>query len=129
MPSHRSRLCGAYIDVPRADYDRTVQFWQSGLDRPAEVEADDPDYVSFGEATPGVELCVQAVGDPTPRIHLDIETDDIEAEVARLTALGATVVERIEGWVVMRDPVGIVFCVVRIQIPAAFEASATTWTS
>jgi predicted enzyme related to lactoylglutathione lyase len=129
MPSHRSRLCGAYIDVPRADYDRTVQFWQAGLDRPAEVEADDPDYVSFGEATPGVELMVQAVGDTTSRIHLDIETNDIEAEVARLTALGATVVERIEGWVVMRDPIGIVFCVVKVQLPEAFEASATTWTT
>jgi predicted enzyme related to lactoylglutathione lyase len=129
MPSHRSRLCGAYIDVPRAEYDRTVQFWQSGLDRPGQVDADDPDYVSFGEATPGVELMVQAVGDSTSRIHLDIETDDIEAEVARLTALGATVVDRIEGWVVMRDPVGTVFCVVKVQIPEAFEASAATWTT
>src|SRR4051812_16597853 len=129
MPSHRSRLCGAYIDVPRADYDRTVQFWQAGLDRPARVEADDPDYVSFGEATPGVELNVQAVGDPTSRIHLDIETDDIEAEVARLVALGATEVERIQGWVVMRDPVGTVFCVVRVQFPEAFDASATAWTT
>jgi predicted enzyme related to lactoylglutathione lyase len=129
MPSHRSRLCGAYIDVPRTDYNRTVQFWQSGLDRSGQSQADDPDYVSFGEATPGVELCVQAVGDPTSRIHLDIETDDIDAEVARLTALGATEVERIDTWVVMRDPVGIVFCVVRVQMPGAFETSAVSWTT
>jgi predicted enzyme related to lactoylglutathione lyase len=125
--SHRSRLAGALIDVPGADYDREVTFWATALDRPAEVEADDPDYSSLGEPTPGVELMVQAVGDPSPRIHLDIETDDIEAEVARLIALGATEVERIQSWVVMRDPVGTVFCVVRVQIPAVFEASATTW--
>jgi predicted enzyme related to lactoylglutathione lyase len=129
MPSHRSRLCGALIDVPRANYARTVEFWSAGLDRPAEVEADDPDYASFGEVTPGVGLLVQAVGDETPRIHLDIETDDVDAEVARLTALGATEVERIHTRAVMRDPVGTVFCVVRVQIPSAFAASATTWTT
>jgi predicted enzyme related to lactoylglutathione lyase len=127
VPSHRSRLCAAYIDVPRDDYDRTVEFWRKSLERNPEVDADDPSYSSLGEATPGVELGVQAIGDDSPRIHLDIETDDIEAEVARLTALGATVVARIESWVVMRDPIGIVFCVVGVQLPAVFEASANTW--
>jgi predicted enzyme related to lactoylglutathione lyase len=128
MASHRSRLCGAYIDVPSADYDTTVAFWRDALPADAKTGSD-PDYTSFGEATPGVELCVQAVGDPTGRIHLDIETDDIEAEVARLKELGATEVARIRSWVVMRDPVGIIFCVVKIQFPEAFEASATTWTA
>jgi predicted enzyme related to lactoylglutathione lyase len=128
MASHRSRLCAAYIDVPRADYQRTVGFWQAALDRPGEVEADDPSYTAFGEATPGVELMVQAVGDDSPRLHLDIETDDIDAEVARLVALGATERERIDTWVVMQDPVGTVFCVVPVQIDEAFASSATTWT-
>lgn len=128
MASHRSRLCAAYIDVPRADFDATVAFWRDAL--PADAKSgSDPDYVSFGEATPGVELCVQGVGDPTSRIHLDIETDDIDAEVARLKALGADEVARIHSWVVMRDPVGIIFCVVNVQMPDAFGASATTWTS
>jgi hypothetical protein len=125
--THRSRLAGALIDVPRADYAGTVEFWGAALDRPAEVEAEDPDYTSFGEPTPGVELMIQAVGDDSPRIHLDIETDDVEAEVARLIALGATELERIHTWVVMRDPVGVVFCVVRVQLPEMFEAHATTW--
>jgi predicted enzyme related to lactoylglutathione lyase len=129
VSGHRSRLAGALIDVPAADYAPTTAFWATALGRTPEVEADDPDYTSYGEATPGVELMVQSVGDAVPRIHLDIETDDIEAEVARLTALGATEVARIHTWVVMRDPVGTVFCVVRVQIPAAFAASATTWTT
>jgi hypothetical protein len=127
--SHRSRLAGVLIDVPRPDNARTVAFWGAALDRPAEVEADDPDYTSFGEPTPGVALMVQAVDDDAGRIHLDIETDDVEAEVARLIALGATKVERIQDWVVMRDPVGIIFCVVPVQIADAFEASAMTWVS
>jgi predicted enzyme related to lactoylglutathione lyase len=129
MPSHRSRLCGALIDVPHSDYDATVAFWREALPANPQTSAEDSEYTSFGEPTAGVELMVQAVGDPRGRIHLDIETDDIEAEVARLKALGATEVERIKTWVVMRDPVGIVFCVVRVQIPEAFEASAVTWTS
>jgi Glyoxalase-like domain len=125
--SHRSRLVAALVDVPRSDYGRSVEFWGGALDRPGEVEDGDPDYTSFGEPTPGVELVVQAVGDASPRIHLDIETDDVEAEVARLTALGAREVTRIMTWVVMADPAGVVFCVIRVQEPARFEATATVW--
>jgi len=117
----------AYIDVPQADYDATVAFWRDALPAVPVTDDDEPDYTGFGEATPGVELGVQAVGNPTGRIHLDIETDDIEAEVARLIALGAIEVERIQGWVVMRDPVGTVFCVVKAQLPEFFEAHAVTW--
>jgi predicted enzyme related to lactoylglutathione lyase len=125
--SHRSRLTSTLIDVPRTDYARTVEFWGAALERPGEVEQDDPDYTVFGEPTPGVQFMVQAVGDETPRIHLDIETDDIDAEVDRLVGLGASVVERPEGWVVLHDPAGVVFCVVGVQLPTAFEANAMTW--
>ena len=42
--------------------------------------------------------------DHESRVHLDIETDDIPAEVGRLEKLGATVVDRLERWVVMKAP-------------------------
>lgn len=129
MASHRSRLCAAAIDVPRPVYDADVAFWAGATQRAPEMDAEDPDYSSYGAMAPGVDMFVQAVGDPLPRIHLDIETDDVAAEVARLTALGATEVARIHTWVVMRDPAGIVFCVVRVQNREAFEASARTWVS
>ena len=129
MASHRSRLfCGALVDVPRDDYAATKEFWAGALDRTPRVDDDDPDYASYGEAAAGVEFMVQAVGEPSARVHLDVETDDVEAEVARLESLGATVVQPIKSWVVMRDPVGIIFCVVRVQLPEAFDANATTWT-
>jgi predicted enzyme related to lactoylglutathione lyase len=127
VASHRSRLAGAYVDVPRSDYAKEVAFWGAALEHPGDVDPDDPVYTAFGEPTPGVGFMVQAVGDDHARIHLDIETDNVEAEVARLVALGATEVERIQTWVVMRDPVGTIFCVVRVPMPTAFEASATTW--
>jgi hypothetical protein len=66
--------------------------------------------------TPEGELSVQIQRvDHESRIHLDIETDDIPAEVARLEKLGAAVDERKERWVVMRAPSGQRFCIVRVQ--------------
>ena len=49
------------------------------------------------------------------RVHLDIETDDKEAEVARLVELGAREVERFPRWIVMEAPTGHRFCVVNPQ--------------
>ena len=77
--------------------------------------------------TPADEISVQIqrVGHES-RIHLDIETDDIAAEVARLEKLGATVDMRMERWVVMRAPTGQRFCVVRVQRDG-FEKDANSW--
>ena len=60
----------------------------------------------------GLTALLQRVGDDRPRVHLDVHTDDVTAEVARLIALGATEVGRHDDWVVLADPAGTVFCVV-----------------
>ena len=125
--SHRSRLTSVLVDVPGADHERAAAFWSAALGRDGKVYEKFPEYVSFGEATPGVEFMVQSTGDASPRIHIDIESDDVEAEVARLGALGATEIGRHDSWVVMQDPAGTVFCVVRVQIEEAFAQHATTW--
>lgn len=65
-------------------------------------------------------LGFQKVPDPTPgknRVHLDYVAADVDGEVSRLTAAGATEVGRHSigddfRWVVMADPEGNVFCVV-----------------
>jgi len=64
--------------------------------------------------------------DDAQRLHLDIETDDVEAEVRRLEALGAQVKQRIRRHVVMRAPGGHTFCVVPVA-RSDFDGSATTW--
>jgi len=49
------------------------------------------------------------------RVHLDLYTDDQEAEIAKLVKLGATVVRRPgkgHDYVIMSDPEGNHFCVV-----------------
>ena len=125
---HRSRLYSAYVDVPQRDFEKTVTFYGDLLGRTPKIDPDEPEYASYEDPPQtGIDLYVQAIGDDQPRVHLDIETDDVEAEVARLVALGASEVERINTWVVMNDPVGTVFCVIRVQDADRFAASAKIW--
>ena len=114
------RLSGALVDVPKADHDRAVAFWAAALGKPPEVTETFPDYAQYDEVTPGVYFMVQATGDDTRRVHLDLESEDRDADVERLIALGATEIGRSHHWVVMRDPAGVTFCVVqRLPQPGA----------
>ncbi len=71
---------------------------------------------------------VQAIDDGAPRYHLDIETDDLAAEVARLTALGAEQVSRWKDAFTMRTPGGHMLCVIPVHSdPETFASSARTW--
>lgn len=125
---HRSRLTAALFDVPPAGFEAEVAFWSGALGRPAHADPDDPDYVEFEGLSSGLQLMVQRIGGAAaPRVHLDIETDDVDAEVRRLEALGATRVEQVSTWWVMQDPAGLPFCVVRVQQPQEFAAAATVW--
>jgi hypothetical protein len=123
---HRSKLAAALVDVPRAVHDQEVDFWAGALGRPPARDPDDPDYADFGQVVPGMTFMVQAVDD-SPRIHLDIETDNVEAEVRRLESLGAARVRKTQSWWVMRDPAGLLFCVVRVQVPEVFPSLSTQW--
>jgi predicted enzyme related to lactoylglutathione lyase len=125
--THRSRLTSVLVDVPAGDHQRTATFWSKALGREGKVYDKFPEYLILGEVTPGIEFMIQATDDPGPRVHFDIETDDVEAEVKRLEGLGATEIARHHSWVVMKDPGGTVFCVVTIQVKESFEQHATTW--
>jgi len=124
---HRSRLCAVLIDCRTSDLDAAARFWGEALGR-----AVDPNHPSSRGnyrmlATPPDEPIVEIQRVDLPsRVHLDIESDDITAEVARLTKLGATVVDRLERWVVMEAPTGQRFCVVRVQRPG-FPKNANCW--
>jgi catechol 2,3-dioxygenase-like lactoylglutathione lyase family enzyme len=121
-------LTSALFDVPAEALEAEVSFWSGVLGRRAVAEESEPDYVEFDGLSSGLALLVQRIGgDAVARVHLDVETDDVEAEVARLEALGAERVEKVKTWWVLRDPAGLLFCVVRVQQRAEFEASATVW--
>jgi hypothetical protein len=126
-PVHRSRLTAALFDVPDGKFQAESAFWSGALGV-TPVASDDPDYIEFEPLLNDLQVMVQRTRGHTPaRVHLDIETDDVEAEVARLEGLGATRVKTVKTWWVMRDPAGLQFCVVRVQSPEAFDAHATTW--
>ena len=124
---HRSRLGGFIIDCKTEDLEAAGRFWSAalGLSVRASNKPADKNYVVFDTAPNELDIEVQKVDHPS-RVHIDIETDDIPAEVARLEKLGATVVNRLERWVVMQAPSGQRFCVVRVQRPG-FPKSANRW--
>ena len=124
---HRSRLCALLIDCRTRDIDEAAHFWAQALGRPV-----DPTHPGTRDnyrmlETPTDEPLVQIQRvEHDSRVHLDIETDNIAAEVQRLEKLGARVVERLERWVVMQAPTGQRFCVVRVQ-RAGFDKHANHW--
>ena len=125
---HRSRLSVVLIDCPPDKMDAGVEFWGKALGLQAQHWGDDEDPYSIldgrvGEMTFGLQRV-----DDEARIHLDIEADDVDAEVRRLEALGAKRGERIQSWWVMRAPSGHVFCVVGPQSDD-FPADANLWES
>lgn len=125
--THRSRLTAVLVDVPSGQHDTAVSFWSDALGIEGKRLDKHPEYAFYGEVTPGIEFMVQSTPDPSPRVHLDIESDDVDAEVERLRGIGAEEVARIHSWVVMRDPAGVVFCVVKVQVQEMFARHATTW--
>jgi predicted enzyme related to lactoylglutathione lyase len=117
---HKSRLSGLIIDCKTEDLTAAAEFWSRALgmekiERPQD-ESSPQKYVHLKNAANHMDVEVQKVAHPS-RVHLDIETDDIPAEVARLEKLGAKVVEKIDTWVVMEAPTGQRFCVVRMKHP------------
>jgi predicted enzyme related to lactoylglutathione lyase len=124
---HRSQLGGFIIDCQTDDLDAAAEFWSAALgletkhfDNPAEAN-----YVGLDTRPEDLHIEVQKVDHPS-RVHLDIETDDIEAEVKRLETLGARRISEIRSWVVMEAPTGQRFCVVRAG-RANFAEQANIW--
>ena len=117
------------------DPGRLAEFWAAAIGY--EVQEAPPGLLEAIEAEGGDLNAAAAAVDPTGRgprlffkklprsspeqlpIHLDLEANDRESTVERLTELGATVVETktettgpyTETWTVMRDPEGNGFCV------------------
>ena len=121
---HRSRLAGFNIDCQTDDLQEAADCWSAalGYERVA-TAGDNYDGLQTPDGDPYLE--VQAV-DHESRIHLDIEADDVEAEVGRLEALGAKRLAAVESWVVMQAPTGQRFCVIR-RGHKDFDETANRW--
>ncbi|HEY1724942.1 MAG TPA: VOC family protein [Steroidobacteraceae bacterium] len=124
---HKSRLVGFIIDCQTQDLAGAAQFWGAALGmelRP--LPSDEADrYVRLADPLDRLHIEVQTVDHPS-RVHLDIESDDVEAEVTRLEKLGARRVAQVRTWWVLEAPTGHRFCVVQ-KSSANFEREATVW--
>lgn len=109
---HRSRLGGLTIDCKTEDLEAAAEFWSRALGLP--VAPMDGSYVPLRTAANDLHIEVQSV-DHDSRVHLDIESDDVEAEVRRLEQLGALRIRAVRTWWIMESPTGQRFCVVQPQ--------------
>ena len=123
---HRSRLGGLVIDCNVEDVDGAANFWSRALGRSVDPPTPDSgDYRQFQTRPDEPLILVQKVDHPS-RVHLDIETDDVDAEVARLERLGAKRVAKVKTWWVMEAPTRQRFCVIRVA-SKDFAQKANEW--
>ncbi|TKR29629.1 VOC family protein [Luteimonas gilva] len=124
---HRSRLSTLVVDCQTDDLDAAVAFWSAALGKrvkSADVDGDGL-YAEFEAADDEPIVLLQKVEHPS-RVHLDIESDDIDAEAARLEKLGAKKIGFVKRWWVMEAPTGHRFCIVRPQ-RESFGPHTNTW--
>lgn len=122
---HHSRLAGFIIDCRTDDLPAAARFWSGALGL-APLGPDGAAYERLDAAAHGLTIEVQRVKHDS-RVHLDLESDDIEAEARRLEALGAKRVRQVATWWVMEAPTGQRFCVVRAKQPLAGLPGTTRW--
>ena len=113
-PAALARFWAASLDgyaVAAYDGEELERLRSIGIEDPE----DDPSVLVVATAD-RPRLWFQRVPEPKRsknRVHLDLRADDLDREVTRLTALGATVLsdQPSADLVVMRDPEGNEFCV------------------
>ncbi|MGH3516393.1 MAG: VOC family protein [Haloechinothrix sp.] len=126
MP-HHSRLYKAVIDVRAEDHDRELAFWQAAIGQKLELFEDQPEYHGTKLQDQEFALLTQRLDEGTSRVHLDIHTDDLDAEVARLERLGARRVRRVRQWWIMEDPAGLPFCVILVRPGSLNDQNSRRW--
>lgn len=124
---HRSRVSTFLIDVRREDVERSTGFRSNALGVQTSTPPGEPQFTVLENAIPGYVTAIQSIDD-APRYHLDIETDDVPAEVARLEDLGAVEVSSWQGCHTLKAPGGHLLCVIPVHSPLEyFTEHATTW--
>ena len=117
------------IVIDCADLDRSAAFWSAVLGYTASPAATGPYRSLEPESGAGIDVLLQRVPDvkgQKNRLHLDLRTPDLDAEVRRVLGLGATLLTSgpvtEDGWLwhILADPDGNEFCVLQPPgIPSA----------
>jgi hypothetical protein len=122
---HHSRLAGFIIDCEDADLDRAASFWGAALGMP-QLGPDGEAYSRLDASARDLTVEVQRVAHESG-VHLDIESDDVDAEADRLVALGARRIAKVRTWWVLEAPTGQRFCVVRAKRDLSDAPGARAW--
>jgi len=112
-PGVTIRWTTAFLDFPAATFQQGSAFWQAVTG--AAMSAPRGPHAEFATLRPAqgdAFLRVQRLQDGPPGCHLDVHTDDVPAAAAHAERLGAAVIGRPDGYVVLRSPGGLSFCVV-----------------
>lgn len=124
---HRSRLSTLLIDVPDHQMQAAETFWSAAVGVPAVSVPGEEQFTSLPQAVPGLVTALQRI-DGGARYHLDFETDDVEAESARLIGLGAVEQSRWLDCRTLEVPGGHLVCVIPVHSdPEEFRAAARIW--
>jgi glyoxalase superfamily protein len=124
---HRSRLSTILIDATTSEAAAATSFWAAALGVPTRQDPGEEQFTSLPGSLPELVLAVQAVDDE-PRYHVDIETDDLDAETQRLIDLGAVEVGRWLDCRTLRAPGGHLLCVIPQHSDAeTFEKFSHVW--
>ena len=124
---HKSRLGGLIFDCQTDDLESAGEFWSNALGydiKPSE-HPQDKNYLLLDTRSNELHIEIQCVRHES-RVHLDIETDNIEAEALRLEALGATRIKYVNSWLVMQAPTGQRFCLLSTE-REDFEIQSNNW--
>ena len=120
---HKSQLGAIIIDCQTETLPEQADFWSLALG--LKPGRSDGRYIHLEGKDEDLVVTLQKVEHPS-RVHIDIETDDIDAEVKRLQTLGANIVEKMERWVVMEAPSKHRFCIIK-PARSDFESNANVW--
>lgn len=124
---HKSRLGGLIIDCQTDNLDKAKEFWTGALGYESVQSSDTADgrYVTLNTASDEPHIELQKIDHPSG-VHIDIETNNVDAEVARLEKLGAITIKKVRTWWIMEAPTGHRFCVVEAE-RSDFDQKANSW--
>ena len=111
---HRRKISAFVIDCRTGNLADAARFWSEALGRPVRNPDQDGDgrYAELENDAEEPYLLLQKV-DHEARIHIDIESEDLDADLARLESLGAKRIAFVKRWWVMEAPTGHRFCLIR----------------
>lgn len=109
---HTAWLDTVVVDVPAGAFEDECRYWADLCGTRTAGFEGHPEFRGLVERPGALRVLLQRLDSGSARVHLDVAATDRDAEVRRHEALGATVAEPFPAWTVMRDPVGLTYCVI-----------------